>query len=224
MVSNNVKKLAHDFCKKHKVLKPSYESMSNIAESLGYLIVEFNFIYNEEHVSVLIEKLKLDDAILREKGFTYVDSKHRLIFVNEDLSNDEKLMVLTHELGHIVCNHFSHINIIGLDVQEENQANEFAHYILVPEWNERIIRGIRSNRKQAIVASIAVILIIFVGILSIYSFHEKKYYGEYYITESGQKYHEKECIFVKDKDNVHRLTEDEFETGDYEPCQICLPN
>ena len=39
----------------------------------------------------------------------------------------------------------------------------------------------------------------------------------------GNKYHEKDCIFVKDKTNVHRMTEEEFESGEYEPCRICLP-
>ena len=49
------------------------------------------------------------------------------------------------------------------------------------------------------------------------------YYGEYYITESGEKYHKEDCIFVKDKKNVERLTETDYYSGEYEPCQICLP-
>ena len=31
-------------------------------------------------------------------------------------------------------------------------------------------------------------------------------------------------IFIKDKSNVHRMTVDEYESGEFEPCQICLPN
>lgn len=223
MLNNSVKKLAHDFCKKHNVQKPSYESMSNIADVMGYTVVEFNFIYNDDPVAVLIEKLKLDEAILREKGFTYVDSRQRLIFINEDLSIDEKLLVLTHEIGHVICNHFSHINIIGLDVQEENQANEFAHYVLSPGWQESAIRYLRRHKAIGYIALIIFIITIAVGILATHQRLNQRYYGEYYITESGQKYHERECIFVRDKDNVHRLTEDEYESGNYEPCQICLP-
>ena len=52
---------------------------------------------------------------------------------------------------------------------------------------------------------------------------EKHYYGTYYITESGNKYHERNCIFVKDKTNIRRMTVEEFESGEYEPCAICLP-
>lgn len=76
-----------------------------------------------------------------------------------------------------------------------------------------------------IVDTPAAIIILLIGtIVLCNSQKEKKYYGEYYITESGQKYHEEGCIFVKYKDNVHRMTTDEYESGDYEPCQICLPN
>ncbi len=52
---------------------------------------------------------------------------------------------------------------------------------------------------------------------------QKNYYGEYYITDTGHKYHRADCIFVKNKENVRRLTEEEFFSGDYEPCEMCLP-
>ena len=38
---------------------------------------------------------------------------------------------------------------------------------------------------------------------------------------TGSKHHEKDCGFVKDKDNAYRLTEESFESGKNEPCQIC---
>ena len=50
------------------------------------------------------------------------------------------------------------------------------------------------------------------------------YYGEYYITENGTKYHEKDCMIIKDKNNTQRLTKSDYESGDYEPCQVCLPD
>ena len=51
----------------------------------------------------------------------------------------------------------------------------------------------------------------------------KSYYGEYYVTESGEKYHIEDCPVIKDKTNTHRLTIEEFESGKYEPCHICMP-
>ena len=54
----------------------------------------------------------------------------------------------------------------------------------------------------------------------------KDRYGKFLenLTSTGNKYHEEECIFVKDKTNTRRLTIEEFESGDYEPCDICLPH
>ena len=39
----------------------------------------------------------------------------------------------------------------------------------------------------------------------------------------GEEYHEEKCVFVKDKDNIERLTKEQFENREYEPCGICLP-
>lgn len=52
----------------------------------------------------------------------------------------------------------------------------------------------------------------------------KKYYGEYYITSTGNKYHDKDCGYVKGKDNIERLTVEQYESGEYEPCGKCLPS
>ena len=51
---------------------------------------------------------------------------------------------------------------------------------------------------------------------------EQNYYGEYYLTLTGSKYHVKQCIHIEGKTNVHRMTIDEFESGEYAPCRVCL--
>lgn len=143
--------------------------------------------------------------------------------MNEDLNEQEQLLVILHEIGHIYCGHFSHSNIIGLDVKEEHEANEFVHYVLQPVFFDRL-RYIVARNKIRILIGVGVLLLLIVVLLALNHIRtEQQYYGEYYVTDSGQKYHKKECIFVKDKDNVHRLTEEEFYSGNYEPCQICLP-
>ena len=218
-----VQRKARDFCKSFAVQNITKEQALVILEKLGYTFVEFNYVLNDEPVATLIEQLKLSDEIVRTKGFTYVDDRNRLVFVNEDLNEQEQLLVILHEIGHIYCGHFSHGNIIGNDVKEEHEANEFVHYVLKPTMADRLKRIISKHRRIILIAIIALAIVV-VGIFILGRIRaEKQYYGEYYVTESGQKYHRKECIFVKDKDNVHRLTEEEFNSGDYEPCQICLP-
>ena len=75
--------------------------------------------------------------------------------------------------------------------------------------------------------SLIALVVLITGIAAISILHyisvEKSYYGEYFVTENGEKYHEENCIYIKDKSNVHRLTIEEYESGEFEPCQICLP-
>ncbi len=216
----SAKTKARKFCCEYRVCSLSEKQTEEIIESLGFTIVEYNLIFNDSDVDTLLRELNLKDEIMRANGFTYVSDKYRLVFINENLSDDEKQIVLLHEMGHIYCGHFSHSNIIGLDVKDEFEANEFAHYIMFPTLAERLTRVFSRHSKKIIAA---IILIIICSIIVIHMINENSYYGEYYVTESGQKYHEAECIFVKNKTNVHRLTKEEYENGNYEPCKICLP-
>lgn len=43
---------------------------------------------------------------------------------------------------------------------------------------------------------------------------ESSYYGELYVTPTGNKYHKKDCIFIKGKTNSRRMTKEEFESKD----------
>ena len=214
---------AKSFLKEFGSNKLDYESLKKIVEKQGYAVVEYNHIYNDENVSELIEALHLSDDIIRSRGFTYADRNHRIVFVHEDLSFAEKLLVLAHEEGHIYCNHMCSGSIIGRDVQEEYEANEFAHFVLNPSWIYRLQNKVKTKKKAVIIGAICVLILLAGSVTLAIVNQEKQYYGEYYITESGGKYHEKDCIFVKDKTNCHRMTVEEFESGEYEPCGICLP-
>lgn len=223
-MDNSIKAAAKSFLNEYKLSEITLDNLKQIIKSQGYTIVEFNNIFNDENVAHLINVLGLDEQIEKTKGFTYADTKRRLVFLNEDLSDAEKLLVLAHEEGHIYCNHFSSAPIIGRDVVEEHEANEFTHYILHNSITRKFGVAVK-RRKKPIIITVAVIMAIVVGlvILGVVK-KEQSYYGEYYLTTTGNKYHEEKCIFVKDKTNVRRLTIEEFESGEYEPCGICLPH
>ncbi len=223
MDSREVKLKTRKFIKEFDVRELSYGTLKKVVEKQGYTVVEYNHIFNDEEVSKLIEALKLSDNIIRSRGFTYADQNHRIVFVHEDLSDAEKLVVLAHEAGHIYLGHMSSTPIIGRDVQEEHEANEFSHFLLNPGKLDKASAWIRRHKTAAILTVVILVLLITGGIVLSKIEKEKSYYGEYYITESGNKYHEKDCIFVKDKTNTHRMTIEEFESGEYEPCGICLP-
>ena len=44
----------------------------------------------------------------------------------------------------------------------------------------------------------------------------------YYATKSGTKYHIAGCSYIKGKDNLKTLTEEDIKSGKYEPCSRCI--
>ena len=103
-------------------------------------------------------------------------------------------------------------------------ANEFAHFLLNSPATFKVRVWIKNHKKAAIISVVSLILIVAGIILAINIAQSKSYYKEYHVTDGGEKYHEEDCIFVKDKTNTRRLTEKEYDSGEYESCQICLPD
>lgn len=223
-MDNSIKKKVRKFQNDSGLHEVTLENLRCAIQRQGYTIVEYNNIFNDENVAALLNALGLEEYSERTKGFTYADSKRRLVFLHEDLSYEEKLMVLAHEEGHIYCNHFCSTPILGRDVVEEHEANEFAHYLLHQSLRQTVNRFVHKHKK----ATISVVAIFLIVTICCFAYsevkQEQRYYGDFYITETGNKYHEKDCIFVKHKDNVERLTIEQFESGEYEPCDICLPH
>lgn len=214
------KQAAKAFRKKYGLLTPSLNEVKNIIRSQGYSIVEFNAIFNDEDVALIIENLGLDNLISERKGFTYADSKNRLVFVHEDLSEDEKRSVLFHEEGHIFCGHIEENTYLGRDIQQEVEASEFAYCLQHPKTTDKGAFFVKKNKVWLSIVSV----ILVVSLISFAWFmREKELYGNYVITDTGNKYHQSECIHVKNKMNTHRLTVEQFESGEYEPCGTCLP-
>ena len=219
----NIKKEAYCFIKQYNIDQLSFESLKKVLTQQGYILVEYNGIYNDETVTSLLHSLNLQDMVSQSRGFSYSDKNHRIVFVNEDLSDEEKLVVLAHEEGHIYLNHMASLCCIGHDVKQEHDANEFAHYLLHQNIHQIVSRFLKKHKKICITAA-CIILVGLIGLtgISVYN-RNQSYYGEYYITSSGQSYHRKDCIFVKNKTNVSRLTKEQYDSGEYDPCEICLP-
>lgn len=223
-MNKEIKKKANDFVKRNRLKSITFDSLSEAIKKQGYTLILFNRSLNNSDVETIINNLNLYEYILNSRGFTYTDGNYRLLFLNESLNDEEKVLVLAHEIGHIVFNHVKSKSVIGNDVTEEHKANEFAHYLLNPNLMFKTRTLISSHKKAFISISAAIVIIILccLGIMTVKK--EQSYYGNYYITTTGNKYHKKDCIFIKDKKNVTRLTKEEFDIGEYEPCGMCLPN
>lgn len=218
-----IKKKSNLFIKQYGIIK-TLDDIKSIIESQGYSVVEYNSVSNIEDVQIIIDELNIQKYIIQSKAFTYVSDKYRIVFVNESLNDNEKMIVLTHEEGHIYCEHFGHSNIIGLDVIEENEANEFSHYILNPTVKQSVMQSVKKHKKIVIVIISILTIISIIGAAFAINNNNAKYCDNYYITTTGQKYHREDCIFVKDKTNINKLTKEQYESGEYEPCAMCLPD
>lgn len=223
MTSSEIKHKVKEFLKEYQIQDLTPAALCKAMGRQGYTVIAFNHLDNEESVASLIEALHLSEMVSRSKGFTYADRDLRAVFVHEDLSEQEKLMVLAHEEGHISCGHLSSVPIIGRDVQEEFEANEFAHYLLKIAAQRRSFFKKKPGKRTWIIAALLALAILSAAAYMIFKSASRPVFAEYYVTETGNKYHRKDCIYVKGKDNARPITEEEYKSGNYIPCGVCLP-
>ncbi len=206
------------------ISKVTLENLLYIVDQQGFEILEYSQLDESDSVWGIIKNLGLTQYAKSGKAFAYQHGNTKIVFLCEELTADEKLYALAHEEGHILCGHLgSNVNNSS-SVEQEKLANEIAHYLLHPPLIVRLQIKILERKKLAIIILVSLICgtLIFTSVSLI--LRNNNYYGEYYITENGTKYHEKDCMIIKDKNNTHRLTKSDYESGEYEPCQVCLPD
>ena len=205
----------------YKLSKINLDNLIYIIEDQGFEIIEFE-AGEKIFSNSMLKDLNLIGYAQGGKAFTYQQGSAKFIFVCEDMSAKEKLYALAHEVGHIFCLHLRDGNM-DYSIQEEYEANEFAHHLLHPNIMANIKRWIIEHKKGVIICTLIALIITVLTFVVVDVIKSNSYYGEYYITETGEKYHKKDCIFIKDKRKVERLTESDYYSGEYDPCQICLP-
>lgn len=209
---------------KHGLYSLDLPTVKKIIKDEGYTIIEYSHFDNTPDVEIVIHSLKLEELLVHSDGFTFANEDFRLVLINKDLNEREKTVLLAHEAGHIVCGHMSHKSILGNAVLEEDEANQFVHFLLRPNLPAKI-EIFTHIHKKTIIAVVVTIIALIVG-LSFYQNYqtEKKYYEqEFYVTESGERYHQKNCMHIVNKVNARRLTKEEYDSQTYTPCQVCLP-
>lgn len=222
MNSSEIKKQVKKFRSEYGLRVITMQALEEVFEKQGFTIVDFNPVSNDPDTATVIENLGFSEMILHSNAFLYADSKYRLIFINEKLNEEERKIVLAHEEGHYICGHAFTKNVIGHDVIEEREANEFSHYLLRESVLSRFkIRAAR--HKKLLIVGAAAASISIGGSVASKEYHDRKIYeGEYYVTLHGEKYHKKDCITIEGHE-IRRLTKADFYSGDYEPCEVCHP-
>lgn len=130
MTDKEIQRQVSAFKTEYTLSSVTYEALWDATERMGYTVVEFSPTVPDEAVDRLVHALKLQEQIQSNRGFTYASGNHRIIFIDERLSEKEKLIVLAHEVGHICCGHMGRVYVLGQDVVEEHEANQFADYLL----------------------------------------------------------------------------------------------
>ncbi len=213
---NSAEKAAYKFLKTFGVTFPSLHALQSSAEELGYTIVNFSHIVNDEDVENLLNILNLKKFSEFSECFTYSDPHHKIIFMREGLSSREQLILLAHELGHIFMGHMEKEGCSG-NITFENEANEFSHSLLKKDFIREIWLTLSFNKVKTVLVTVLVTLLIILGLFIAYNKGEDKYC----ITSSGERYHLPTCETIQEYNFIYG-TEKEFKKLGKTPCGVCL--
>ncbi len=223
MNTSNVKKLVRQYRKEFNIHDITVASLEAAFQKQGFTIIDFNPVLNDPDVDTVLKTLKLQDSIAHSNGFIYVDNNYRLVFLNEKMNEEERCVVLAHEEGHYYCGHMISGNIVGKDVMDELEANEFAHYLLHGTLGSHILHTVSKYRKVLIIGTLIAGIAIGGSMVFRKIRDQQLYEGEYYVTTHGTKYHLKNCVTIQGH-STKRLTKEDVENGTYEPCSVCQPD
>ncbi len=220
MARDSAKALADQILWEHKVSKLTLDNLLYFLEEQGYEVIDYSRSDNSSSTASLLERTGTIHVAESNSAFLFSSGDQRLVFIDEELQESEKLYALAHELGHICCGHVSSSTYIHGSFEQEHQANEFAHYLLHPSIKHCFRSWISENKL--LTAVIAVVLILGIVSIPIVTYYQSKIYHDYYfITDGGEHYHLEDCYYIKGK-SAHRMTKEEFESGKYSPCKICF--
>lgn len=163
----NEQKLASDFISSFGITDITAKSLKDALRVQGFTVIEYSHISNSKNVETLLTSLGLKSYSMSFDAFTYVDKNMRLVFILENLSEHEQLILLAHEQGHICCNNTLSTTIRGQDILYENQANEFAHYLLKMSKHKGLIGSFIRNPKLSTVFLCLTILFALVVTVSV---------------------------------------------------------
>ena len=223
MKTTHIKSLASEARKKMRISRVTDQSLRSLIQSQGYAVVEFYPHALEPDLEMISQRFDLSEYFSQQNGFTFASAECRFVFINANLSNEEKMVVLAHEEGHIACEHMDRCPVLGRSVLDEDEANQFSFYLLHPTVFDTF-RSSLSNHWHQILIFLLVLAVIGFSVALVMNKPSKNVsHPVYYVTADGEKYHEKDCMTIKNHTGVRKITEDELLSGKYEACKVCLP-
>jgi len=222
------KQLAYKTLKQYKLCNSrDYNAIAVVIEKHGFTLIPFKKHNNTKDVAECIEKLHLEENTQSKDAFIYLNNNLKLVFVNSDLSDEDKYILLCHELGHILDPALQNSNFSYFKIQNEEFANEFSYHLKNPSiW----LRLRTSMFCKLLVVAFFVMCILVVGAIGathvsndLSAATSVDYVEKCYVTPNGEKYHRHFCVIVKNMANLKEYeTFDNAKNEGYAPCLLCI--
>lgn len=212
-----------------------YKDLQRIIKSNQFTIIEYRKHTNSEPVTELIKRLRVEKETQQNDSFIYINNNLKFVFINADISDEDKCSLLRHELGHICDHDLKNNSSQNSRIKREEFANEFSCYTKNPGIRLMIYVFLIKKWKLlvAMMVLIACVLGLSVMIKSLITQSAKPVTGDfstyvnsnstYYVTSAGKKYHLKHCIIIKYKNNLTEIKLNDAINNGYKPCMICNP-
>ena len=213
-----------------------YNDLQRIIESNQFTIIEYRKNTNSEFVTELIKRLKIENEIKQNNSFLYIKNNLKFLFINKDISVEDKCSLLRHELGHIYDDDLMNSDVNYSKIKKEEFANQFSCYIKSPGIAFKLLVFITKKWKPLVctMAILACVLGLSFKINTPPVTQPTKSAADnillsegsdntYYVTSKGKKYHRKYCMIIKHKNNLIEMTLTAAINNGYEPCLICNP-
>ncbi len=200
----------------------TFETLTEYINHFGYCVILFND-YDEA-----LTCHNIAEYAVGKSAFTYTQDTN-IIFIRETLHANDKVILLLHEIGHIVLGHMkgNHLRVSDA-IETEYQADTFAHLVLRPKSFPTFILPLGICLLSALLIVSFSYNICLINKQN--AIHPEDYsiqtrtYSEpntdyVYITQTGSKYHTKECNYAS---NGVVIELDEAQKI-YTPCKHCNP-
>lgn len=165
-------------------------------------------------------ELGLEEYADSHQAFTVSHGKRKIVFIN--IKAQDKLCSLLHETAHILLGHLKEDERISNKREQELQAEAFTYFVL----NYK-----KPKVLPIIVSCLCGIMLVLLGIYTVPNGTAVDVASDVspidiiesnvYVTPMGEKYHRKDCFYIRDKDCME-LTVQEAEKN-YDACLVCNP-
>lgn len=236
MIQNGEKK-ANRFLIKNRISHtPDTDTLKKLIEEKGISVIEFSKYYPSPETTELFEKLDIENEIRSKDCFLYLSNNLKFVFLNSDLSMEDKDILLSHELGHICDERLEYKNSRYSHVDKENFANEFSYRIRHQHFYTRAIVHFLKNKLKYICLSLALITIAFISYtakeintntITTNTYSDNSYTPIpseriYYVTDTGEKYHKEFCKHIKNNKTAMLIELSNALSSGYSPCLDCI--